>query len=68
VPASWILRGEGIDIKEQINLVVRFLNTVATTSRLVTRLITTQRLTPEKTPFDVELPSSVSDSLESGLR
>jgi len=68
VPASWILRGEGIDIKEQINLVVRFLNTVATTSRLVTRLITTQRLTPEKTPFDVELPSSVFDSLESGLR
>lgn len=68
MPASWILRGEGIDIKEQINLVVRFLNTVATTSRLVTRLITTQRLTPEKTPFDVELPSSVFDSLESGLR
>jgi len=68
LPASWILRGEGIDIKEQINLVVRFLNTVATTSRLVTRLITTQRLTPEKTPFDVELPSPASDSLESGLR
>jgi len=61
VPGSWILRGEGIDIKEQINLVVRFLNTVATTSRLVTRLITTQRLTPEKTPFDAELPSSVFD-------